>query len=60
MNDIKEKIITSQTMANDLIAEISAMLSQNDFDKEDLQPLYRRLKELSNTLNDIPTKDAKF
>ncbi|WPP50067.1 hypothetical protein [Catalinimonas niigatensis] len=47
-------------MANDLIAEVSAMLSQNDFNKEDLQPIYRRLKELSNTLNEIPTKDAKL
>ena len=60
MSDTKEKIISSQTMANDLLAEVSTLLSQNDFEKESLNPLYERLKELSNTLNEIPTKDFKL
>lgn len=60
MSDTKEKIIASQTIANDLLAEMSAMLSQEDYDEESLQSIYRRLKELSDTLNEIPTKDVKF
>lgn len=60
MSDTKEKIIASQTIANDLLAEMSAMLSQEDFDEESLQSIYKRLKELSDTLNEIPTKDVKF
>lgn len=60
MKNVREKIIVSQTIADDLIAEVSAMLSQNDFEKEDLQPVYDRLKELSNTLSEIPTKDVEF
>jgi replicative DNA helicase len=57
---VKEKIIVSQTIANDLIAEVSAMLSQKDFEKEDLQSVYQRLQELSNILNEIPTKGSEF
>jgi DNA repair ATPase RecN len=60
MSDTKEKIISSQTIANDLLAEMSAMLSQKDFDQESLQSIYKRMKELSDTLNKIPTKDVKF
>ncbi|MEK6477401.1 hypothetical protein WJR50_07700 [Catalinimonas sp. 4WD22] len=60
MSDAKEKIIASQTISNDLLAEMSAMLSQKDFDRESLQSIYKRLKELSDTLNEIPTKDVKF
>lgn len=59
MSDVKEKIIISQTIAGDLIAEVSAMLNQENFEKEDLQSVHKRLQELSNTLNEIPT-DAKL
>lgn len=60
MSDYKDKIITSQTITNDLMVEISAMLSRNNFDKDDLQPLYTRIKELATTLNEIPTQDIKL
>jgi len=59
MSDYKDKIIASQTITNDLMVEISAMLSQDNFKKEDLQPLYNRIRELSQTLNEIPTKDIR-
>jgi len=60
MSSDKEKIITSQAIANDLISEFSALLSDENFDRSQLEPVYERLKELSNTLNDIPTHDVKF
>lgn len=60
MSDYKDKIIASQAISNDLMVEISAMLSQDNFEKEDLQPIYNRIRELSSTLNDIPTRDIKL
>lgn len=60
MGNYKDKIITSQTIANDLIAEISSLLSRDDFEKEDLRPLYERARQLSDILNEIPTRDIKF
>ncbi len=60
MSDYKDKIITSQTISNDLVAEISSLLSRDDFEKDDLRPVYERIRQLSDILNDIPAQDIKF
>ena len=60
MSDAKEKITLSQTMANDALAEVSAMINQKDVSPERLEKLQKRLRELFDTLNDIETGGAEF
>ena len=60
MSDVKEKITVSQTMANDALAEVSAMINQKDASPERLEKLQKRLRELFDTLNDIETGGADF
>lgn len=60
MSDYKDKIIASQTITNDLMAELSTMLSREEYKQEDIHSVYERVRQLSDTLNDIPTKDVKF
>ena len=60
MSDVKEKITLSQTMANDALAEVSAMINQKDASPERLEKLQKRLRELFDTLNDIETGGADF
>ncbi|MFP4089803.1 MAG: hypothetical protein ACLFUB_05775 [Cyclobacteriaceae bacterium] len=60
MSNTKEKIISSQAIANDLEAEVSAMLTQQNYDEKNLRMLYNRIKDLSSTLNSIDTHGAKF
>jgi len=60
MSDHKDKIIASQTIANDLLAELSSMLRREESTQEDLKSVHERLKQLRDTLNDIPTKEIRF
>ena len=61
MSDYKDKIIASQTMTNDIVAELSTMLSQDNLDKDNLRSLYERARQLSDTLSEVPTRrDVKL
>lgn len=55
-----EKITTAQTMANDVLAEISAMINQDNVTKEYLQKLKERIEDLSEMLNSIKTDKVDF
>lgn len=57
MKKNNEKIITAQTMANDLVAEVSAMINQDIINKENVQKLKKRLEELAEEINSINTKE---
>lgn len=58
MKKNNEKIITAQTMANDLVAEVSAMINQDIINKENVQKLKKRLEELAEEINSIKTKEV--
>lgn len=60
MKKNSEKIITAQTMANDLVAEVSAMINQDIINKENVQKLKKRLEELAEEINSIKTKEVDF
>ncbi len=60
MTDVKEKIVVSQSIASDLVAEMSTVLDQKEYDEESLQNIYRRLKELSSTLDEITSGGMEF
>lgn len=60
MSDYRDKIIASQTITNDLVAELSTMLSREEYQQEDIHSVYERVRQLSDTLNEIPTKDIKL
>lgn len=55
-----EKITSAQTMVNDVLAEISAMINQDNVTKEYLQKLKERVEELSKMLNNIKTDKVDF
>lgn len=55
-----EKITSAQTMVNDVLAEISAMINQDNVTKEYLEKLKERVKELSEMLNSIKTDKVDF
>lgn len=60
MKKNNEKIITAQAMANDLVAEVSAMINQDIINKENVQKLKKRLEELAEEINSIKTKEVDF
>jgi hypothetical protein len=60
MGDTKDKIISSQTIANDLLVKVSAIINQRNYNEEKLRMLHGRMKDLSAMLNDIDTRDAEF
>lgn len=60
MKDQNEKITSAQAIANDIIAEISAMINQDNVTKEYLKKLKERVHELSDMLNSIKTDKMDF
>lgn len=60
MKQRNEKLIAAQASANDLVAEISAMINQDNINKENVAKLKYRLEALAEELNSIQTKEADF
>lgn len=60
MNDKDEKIVSAQAIVNDVVAQVSAMINQDNYDKETMLKLRERMEELSEMLNSIKTGKADF
>lgn len=60
MKDKDEKIVSAQAMVNDVVAQVSAIINQNNYDKETMLKLKERMEELSDMLNSIKTGKADF
>ncbi len=59
--DQHEKIISAQTIAHDLIAEVSAMINQEgNLTIDSAEKLKERIEELSEMLDSIETRNVDF
>ncbi len=60
MEKTQEKVVSAQTIAHDLIAQVSAMINQNDISKESVVKLKGRILEMSEMLDSIDTEQLDF
>ncbi len=60
MKDQNEKIVSAQTIAHDVISQISAAINQDNATKETMKTLKGRVEELSEMLDSIETDETEF
>ncbi len=60
MEKTQEKVVSAQTIAQDLVAQVSAMINQDDISKESVVKLKGRILEMSEMLDSIDTEKLDF